>query len=86
MKKILPYLVVLGIGIAIGVFLQRQPESQKVETKLETGAGQVKTDIKQDAQKAEAAAGDVKADVQAGVQKSENVATNLVDKTAEKMP
>ena len=74
MKKIILVAIILAVGIALGVYFQKQPEAKKIETTIQTDANQVGAGVKAGGQKIEAAAGDVKA----GVQKAGEVATNVV--------
>ncbi len=66
MKKIILIVIILAAGIALGIYLQKQPKTQKIET-------QVQTDINAGVQKVDAAAAEVKEDVQ----KAGDVATNV---------
>lgn len=68
MKKIILVIIILAAGIALGIYLQRQPKSQTIET-------QMQTDVHTGVQKVDAAAAEVKA----GMQKAGDVATNVVD-------
>jgi hypothetical protein len=52
MKKIIVFLLILAAGIAIGVYLQRQPKSQKIETQVQTDAEKVEASVKAGVQKA----------------------------------
>jgi outer membrane murein-binding lipoprotein Lpp len=74
MKKIILLIIVLAAGIALGIYFQRQPKTQKIEDQLQSDAAQAGADVKAGEQKVDAAAADVKA----GVQKASEVATNVV--------
>jgi len=63
----------LAVGIALGIYFQKQPEAKKIETTIQTDAAQAGADVKAGEQKVEAGAADVKA----GVQKVGEVATNV---------
>ena len=80
MKKLVPFIIVLAVGIALGIYFQKQPKTEKLETKAETDAGQADADAKEGAQKANSLAADVKTDIQAGVDKTKEIATNVADK------
>jgi uncharacterized protein YxeA len=75
MKKIILIVVILAAGIALGIYLQRQPKAQKIETQVQTDAEQAGADAKAGIQKVDAVAADVKE----GMQKAGDVATNVVD-------
>jgi hypothetical protein len=66
MKKIILIVVILAAGIALGIYLQKQPKAQKIET-------QMQTDVNTGVQKVDAAAAEVKE----GVQKAGDMATNV---------
>jgi uncharacterized protein HemX len=68
MKKLILVVIVLAVGIALGIYFQRQPKTQKIETQLQTDAGQAGV------QKVDAVAAEVKA----GIQKAGDVATNVL--------
>ena len=74
MKKIILVVIILAVGIALGIYFQKQPEAKKIETTIQTDVNQAGADVKAGEQKVETAAADVKA----GVQKAEAVATNVV--------
>lgn len=94
MKKIVVFLIILAVGIAIGVYLQKQPKARQIETEMQTGAEKAGADVKAGVQKADAVAADVKEDahkagematnvageVKAGAKKAVEAATNVVDK------
>ncbi len=73
MKKIILFVIILAAGTAIGIYFQKQPAAQKIETKIQTDTSQAGADVKAGEQKAEAAAAEVKT----GVQKAGEVATNV---------
>lgn len=75
MKKIIPYVLVLLVGFALGVYVQKRPAAQKLENAVQTDAKQADTDVKAGVQKADAVAADVKA----GAQKAGEAVTNAVD-------
>lgn len=75
MKKIIPYVLVLAVGFALGVYFQKRPAAQKLENTVQTDAKQAGADVKAGEQKADAVAADVKA----GAQKADEVVTNTVD-------
>jgi uncharacterized protein HemX len=79
MKKLILILIVLAVGIAAGIYFQKQPKSQELETRARTDAEQVGADVKTDAQKAGEVAADAKADLKLGVEKSKEAATNVAD-------
>jgi len=68
MKKLIPILVVLAVGIAAGVYLQTQPNSQDLEITARTDADQAGAAVKADAQKVGEVVADAKADLKAGVE------------------
>jgi beta-lactam-binding protein with PASTA domain len=74
MKKFILLVIVLGVGIALGVYFQRQPKTRKIETQVQTDAEQAGADVKEGVQQIDAAAAKVKE----GVQKAGDVATNVV--------
>jgi uncharacterized protein HemX len=74
MKKIILLIIVLAAGIALGIYFQKQPQAQKIETQVQQDATQAGADVKAGEQKVEAASADVKA----GAQKAGDVATNVV--------
>jgi uncharacterized protein HemX len=82
MKKLILVVIVLAIGIALGVYLQKQPGFQKLETKTQTDAGQTDADAKSGMQKVDAVAADVKA----GAQKVHDITTNAVGEVKDKLP
>ena len=66
MKKLIFVALVLVAGIALGIYIQKQPKAETVETQMQTDVnGGVKT------------ADTVAAEVKAGVQKAGDVATNV---------
>ncbi len=77
MKKLIPIIIVLGVGIALGIYIQKQPKTRKLETEAQTGVEQAGADVKAGAQKTEAAVADVKTDIAVGIQKTESIATNI---------
>lgn len=77
MKKIIPVIIILAVGIALGIYFQRQPETQKIENKTQTDAEQAGEAVKGGVQKVEAAATVVKTNIEAGIQKSGKIATNV---------
>jgi hypothetical protein len=68
MKKIILIVIILAVGIALGIYLQKQPKAQKIETQAQTdvNAGEQKVDV-------------ATAEVKEGMQKAGDVATNVVD-------
>jgi hypothetical protein len=70
-------IIVLAAGIALGIYLQKQPEVQKLETKTQADVGQADADAKGGTQKMDAVAADVKSDIKTGVEKSKEIATNV---------
>jgi uncharacterized protein HemX len=74
MKKLILVVIVLAVGIALGIYFQKQPKTQKIETQLQTDAGQSGADVKAGMQKADA----VVAEMKEGVQKAGDVATNVM--------
>ena len=74
MEKIILLIIILAAGIALGIYFQRQPKTQKIETQLQADAGQAGADAKAGVQKADA----VVAEVKEGVQKAGEVATNVM--------
>jgi len=77
MKKIILLIIVLAVGIALGIYFQKQTKIQKIETKAQTDAEQAGDAVKEGVQKVEAVGTEVKADLNEGVQKSEAIATNV---------
>lgn len=73
MKKFILLIIVLAGGIALGIYFQKQPQAQKIETQVQTDATQAAADVKEGAKKVDAAAAAVKA----GVQKADALATNV---------
>lgn len=73
MRKIILLFIVLTGGIALGIYFQKQPQAQKIETQVQTDATQAAADVKEGAQKVDAAAAEVKA----GVNKADALATNV---------
>lgn len=82
MKKIILVVIILAVGIALGIYFQKQPEAKRIETTIQADAAQAGADVKTGEQKIEAAAADVKADVQ----KAESAATNAAGEIKQKMP
>ena len=80
MKNIILIIIVLAAGIALGIYFQMQPKTQKIETKTEMDASHAADDVKTDTQKADSIAASVKTDIKAGVDKTKEIATNVVDK------
>jgi uncharacterized protein YxeA len=78
MKKIILLIIVLAAGITIGIYFQRQPKAEKIETQVQTDAAQASADVKEGAQKVETVATNVAEHVEAGAQKAGEVATNVV--------
>jgi hypothetical protein len=74
MKKIILIVIFLALGIALGIYLQKQPKAQKIETQMQTDAEQAGADAKAGVQTVDAVAADVKE----GMQKAGDVATNVV--------
>ena len=77
MKKIILIVIVLAAGVALGIYFQREPKAEKIETTIQTDASQARTDIKAGEQKIETAATTIKTNIEAGVHKSEKIATNV---------
>lgn len=73
MKKIIPYVLTLAVGFALGVYFQKRPADQKLESTIRTDAAQAGAAVKAGAQKADAVAADMKADAQ----KAGDMATNV---------
>ena len=69
MKKIIPAIIVLAVGIGLGIYFQRQPKTEKIETKAQTEAEQAGDAVKEGMQKVEAAATVAKTNLEAGLQK-----------------
>lgn len=63
MKKIIPYILTLAVGFALGVLFQKKPADQKLETTVQTDAHQAATDVKADAKKADEIATNVEGDI-----------------------
>ena len=74
MKKIIPYIIVLAAGFALGIYYQKQPEAKKIETKVQTAIEQAGADVKEGEKKTDAAATEVKE----GAKKADDMATNVV--------
>jgi uncharacterized protein HemX len=77
MKKIILFIIVLAVGIALGIYFQKQTKTQKIEAKAQTDAEQAGDTVKEGVQKVNAVAADMKTDIKEGVQKSESIATNV---------
>jgi len=73
MKKFILLVIILAAGVALGIYLQKKPAAQKIETQIQTDTSQAGADVKAGEQKVEAAAAEVKS----GVQKAGEVATNV---------
>jgi uncharacterized protein with FMN-binding domain len=78
MRKIIPYIIVLAAGFALGVYYQKQPEAQKDETKVRTAIEQAGTDVKEGVHQADEMATNVEGQVKTDAQKVGEVATNAV--------
>jgi uncharacterized protein HemX len=74
MKKMILVIIILAVGIALGVYFQKQPKAQKIETQVQADAEQAGADVKEGMQKVDAAAIEVKE----GAQKAGDVVTNVV--------
>ena len=85
MKKIILFIIVLAAGIAIGVYLQKQPKTQKIETQTQTDAEKAGTAVKAWTEKVETVATNVAEHVKAGAEKVGDVATNVVDEVKQKL-
>lgn len=85
MKKIILFVVILVAGIGFGLYLQKQPKTQKIETQVQKDTAQVGADVKEGMQKAGDVATNVAAEVKAGAQKAGEVATNVVGEAREKL-
>ncbi|MEJ0088746.1 MAG: hypothetical protein WDM80_03190 [Limisphaerales bacterium] len=79
MKKIIPIVVILAAGIAVGIYFQKQPKSQELETNAKKDVEQAGADVKTGMQKVGDAAADVKTDIKTGVEKTKDIATNIAD-------
>lgn len=77
MNKIILVIIILAAGIALGIYFQKQPKTQKLESNAQTDARQADTDVKEGVQKAGAIVSDVKTDIKAGVEKTKEIATNI---------
>ena len=53
MRKIIPYILALAVGFALGVLFQKRPADQKLETTVQTDVHQAATDVKDDTKKVE---------------------------------
>ena len=92
MKKIILIVLILAAGIALGIYLQKQPKTQKIESQVQTdvNAGVQKVDaagaeVKKDVQKAGDVATNVEGQVKADAQKVDEFTTNAVGEIKQKM-
>jgi uncharacterized protein YxeA len=85
MKKIIFVIFVLAVGIGLGIYFQRQPKTEKVETKLQTEAEQAGADIKSGVAKAGDVATNVAGHVKAAAQKVGEFTTNAVGEIKQKL-
>ena len=69
--------MVLAVGIALGVYFQKQSKAQKIETQTQTDADKAGDAVKEGVQKVDAVAADVKSDIATGVDKTKDFATNV---------
>jgi hypothetical protein len=83
MKKIILFIIILAVGIALGIYFQKQSKTQKIETQAQTDADKAGDVVKEGVQKVDAVAADVKSGIQTGVQKSEGIATNVAGQVKE---
>ena len=86
MKKIILVVIILAVGIALGVYFQKQTKAQKIETQAQTDAERAGEAVKAGVQKVETVATNVAQHVEAGAQKVGEVATNVVGEVKQKMP
>jgi uncharacterized protein YxeA len=77
MKKIILFIIILAVGVALGVYLQKQSKTQMIETTLQTDAEQAGADVKAGVQKADAVAAQVKEDVHKAGDMATNVAAQV---------
>ena len=86
MKKLILVVIVLAVGIALGIYFQRQPKAQKIETQVQTDAGQAGADVKAGVQKAGEVATNVLGQVKADAQKLGEATTNAIGEVKDKLP
>ena len=85
MKKIILFIIILAAGIAIGVYLQKQPKTEKIETQTQTDAEKAGEAVKTGVQKVETVATNVAEHVKTDAEKVGDVATNVVGEVKEKL-
>ena len=78
MKKLILLLLFLAVGVALGMYLEKQPRTQKIETTFKSDSQQVGNAVQTGVQKAVAVATNVAAQVKTGV-------TNAVDQIKQKL-
>ena len=86
MKKFFLLLVILAVGVALGIYFQKQPKADQLEDQVKTGAAQAGADLKEGVQKAGEVATNIAAEVKAGAQKAGAAATNAVGEIKQKLP
>ena len=77
MKKFMLFIIILAVGITLGVYLQKQSKTQKIESQVQTDADKTGNVVKEGVQKVEAVTADVKSGVQTGMEKTKDIATNV---------
>lgn len=85
MKKIIFVIIILTVGIALGVYFQKQAKTQKIETQAQTDSEKAGEAVKEGVQKVETVATNVAEHVEAGAQKVGEVATNVVGEVKDKL-
>jgi uncharacterized protein HemX len=86
MKKLILLIIVLAAGIAIGIYLQKQPKTKTIENNAQTDAADVKADVKAGVDKTKEVATNVAADVKEDAQKVHDATTNAVGEIKDKIP
>ena len=85
MKKIILFIIILAAGIALGIYFQKQPKNQKLETQAHTDVEKAGEAVKTGVEKVETVATNVAEHVKAGAEKAGDVATNMVGEVKQKL-
>jgi uncharacterized protein (UPF0333 family) len=80
MKKLIFLVIVLAVGIGVGIYFQRQPKAQKIETQVEQAGADVKAGLQKAGDAATNVVGQVKVDAQKVVEFTTNAAGEIKQK------
>ena len=73
--------LLFGIGITVGIYFQKQPNAEKIETQVEQASAEVKAGV----QKADEVATNIEGQVKQDAQKVDAAATNAAGEIKQKM-